>query len=104
MENRADRSPVGVYWDQQGRRNWGEPVHEDDDILGRFSLHNYDYAGTRFALVGWGVFISAILGLTGAVYMVMPEHAPGVPREFPYDGLKEQLGGRRTVSARPEQA
>lgn len=99
-ENYAQRDPNGKYWDQQGRRNWAEPVHEDADILGRLSLHNYDYAGMGFAAKGWAVFIASILAITGTTWAVMPEFRAYAPREFPYNGLEKELGG--VAFARPE--
>lgn len=45
----ADTSLIFHRWDPQERRNYGEPVHEDNDILGIFSPEVY----THFT-PGWG--------------------------------------------------
>ena len=46
---RQFRDPYGGWWDPIERRNYGEPVHEDNDILGIFSPEQY----THFT-AGWG--------------------------------------------------
>lgn len=51
---RSLRDPYGPgdgtrWWDPVERRNYGEPVHEDNDILGVFSTEEY----THFT-PGWG--------------------------------------------------
>lgn len=38
---RSLRDPYGGWWDKIERRNYGEPVHEDNDILGVFSTEEY---------------------------------------------------------------
>ena len=41
--------PDGPWWDPVERRNYGEPIHEDNDVLGVFSTEQY----THFS-PGWG--------------------------------------------------
>ena len=43
------RDPYADWWDPQERRNYGEVVHEDNDILGIISPEAY----THFT-PGWG--------------------------------------------------
>jgi hypothetical protein len=77
-------------------------VHEDDDLLGRFMLHDYDYASPSFAAKGWAVFVGTILAIVGGVYMIKPTEKPFVEREFPFNGLEKELGGKFAVRARAE--
>jgi len=77
-------------------------VHEDDDLLGRFMLHDYDYASPSFAAKGWAVFIGTILAIVGGVYMIKPAEKPFAEREFPFNGLEKELGGKFAVRARAE--
>lgn len=42
--------PLTYYrWDPQERRNYGEPIHEDNDILGIFTPEEYTHVKP-----GWG--------------------------------------------------
>lgn len=89
---RALRDPYGDWWDKQERRNFGEPVHEDNDILAVFSTHPYTHASLGKAGLHFMVFVAAALGLVGAVYPFVPDK-PSIPRTFP-GGLEEELGGK----------
>jgi hypothetical protein len=40
---RQHRDPYADWWDPIERRNYGEPVHEDNDILGVFSTEDYTH-------------------------------------------------------------
>lgn len=66
-------------------------MHEDNDILGVFSLEEYTHMSPARAFLLWGGFISAVLGLSFAVRQTYPDR-PSAPREFP-DGLETELGG-----------
>lgn len=46
-------------WDPQERRNYGEPVHEDNDILGIFSPEEYTHVKP-----GWGAVLLVSLNLS----------------------------------------
>ena len=46
---RQFRDPYADWWDPQERRNYGEAVHEDNDVLGVFSPEAYTHFST-----GWG--------------------------------------------------
>lgn len=92
---RQHRDPYGVYWDQQERRNFGEPVHEDNDMLGMFSTYDYTWTTTGKGLVMMGSFIAVFLGVSGLVYLKYPD-VPSYPREFE-GGLERELGGPGAV-------
>jgi NADH dehydrogenase (ubiquinone) 1 beta subcomplex subunit 8 len=88
---RSLRDPYEDWWDKQERRNYGEPVHEDNDMLGVFSLEEYNVFTTAKAAKGGLLYIGSILGLCGIVYTFYPDK-PAVPRTFP-GGLDVELGG-----------
>lgn len=88
---RQFRDPHGDWWDKQERRNYGEPVHEDNDIMGMFSLEEYTHTTPRKGLFQIACFITAVLGLCTAVAITYPDK-PSAPREFE-GGLEEELGG-----------
>jgi NADH dehydrogenase (ubiquinone) 1 beta subcomplex subunit 8 len=94
-EKRSKRDPYGDYWDKQERRNYGEPCHEDNDILGVLSLHDYDHFTPGWGGVLFGTFVASVLGLCGAVYMVYPDKK-SAPKTYP-DGLEVELGGKRAL-------
>jgi len=95
LENRASRDPYGSYWDKQDRRNYGEPCHEDHDILGVFALHDYNHFTPGWGAVLFGTFVASVLGLCGVVSMVYPDKI-SVPKTYP-DGLEVELGGKRAL-------
>merc|ERR1711977_78123 len=43
---RQFRDPYADWWDPQERRNYGETVHEDNDVLGVFSPEAYTHFST----------------------------------------------------------
>jgi len=94
---RSHRDPYGDWTNKQERRNFGEPVHEDNDILGVFSLEDYTHMTTSKALLCWAVFIGAVLGLRYAVKATYPDR-PSAPKEYE-DGLERELGGPGAVRA-----
>ncbi|RPB20817.1 hypothetical protein L211DRAFT_870387 [Terfezia boudieri ATCC MYA-4762] len=100
-EKRQFRDPYGEYWNKQDRRNYGETVNEDEDILGRFSPEAYTWTTPGKGLMQNGLFVLTVLGLCGVVYSTYPDK-PAVPRTFPYDGLREALGGEKAPAAKPD--
>ncbi|KAL9013483.1 MAG: hypothetical protein Q9173_001823 [Seirophora scorigena] len=88
---RQFRDPYADWWDKQERRNFGEPVHEDHDILGVFSPHEYTHFTPRKGFVLMGAFVGAVLGLCGLVGLYYPDR-PAVERTFE-GGLDRELGG-----------
>ena len=88
---RQFRDPYGDWWDKQERRNYGEPVHEDNDILGMFSPEEYTHVTPGTAILQLTCFVGVVLGLCGVVSLFYPD-TPAVPREFE-GGLERELGG-----------
>ncbi|OJJ48078.1 hypothetical protein ASPZODRAFT_92305 [Penicilliopsis zonata CBS 506.65] len=97
-QKRAFRDPYGGWWDRQEKRNFGEPVHEDNEILGVFSPEQYTHVTARKGFLSLGTFVVTFLGFCGVVSYFYPDK-PSAPRTFP-DGLEKELGGPNAVLAR----
>ncbi|KAF2170217.1 hypothetical protein M409DRAFT_19819 [Zasmidium cellare ATCC 36951] len=95
---RQFRDPYADWWDPQERRNYGETVHEDNDILGIFSPEEYTHFKPGWGAVLLGTFIASVGVLCGVVYRYYPDQ-PAVSRTFE-DGLEKELGGPLAVRAR----
>ena len=92
---RQFRDPYEDWWDKQERRNYGEPVHEDNDILGMFSPEEYTHMTPGWGVVCWGFAVATFLGLLAVVRVNYPDR-PAVKRGFE-GGLDRELGGEGTV-------
>ncbi|RDW77338.1 hypothetical protein BP6252_05391 [Coleophoma cylindrospora] len=95
---RQFRDPHGDWWDKQERRNYGEPVHEDNDILGMFSPEEYTHVKPGKGALQLLTYVGAVFGLCGVVSLYYPDKQ-SAPREFP-GGLEKELGGPAAVRAR----
>ncbi|KAH6675277.1 NADH:ubiquinone oxidoreductase 20.1kD subunit [Plectosphaerella plurivora] len=95
---RQHRDPYGDWWDKQERRNFGEPVHEDNDLLGIFSPYDYTWTTPGPGAIMFGTFLVAFFTVIGSVYLTYPDKVT-YPREFE-DGLERELGGAGAVRAR----
>lgn len=71
-------------------------VHEDNDILGRFSPEEYTWINPAKGVAQVGMFIAGMFGLCGVIYMWYPDK-PAVPRTFPHNGLEVALGGKNAL-------
>lgn len=89
---RQFRDPHGDWWDKQERRNFGEPVHEDHDILGMFSPHEYTWVSPAKGALQFGAFVLTFLGVCWVVKATYPDKQ-SYPREFE-GGLERELGGK----------
>ena len=92
---RALRDPYEDWWDKQERRNYGEAVHEDNDILGMFSTEPYSHFTPGFGAVLLGTFVASVFALCGVVSVLRPDK-PSVPKTYP-GGLEAELGGAGAV-------
>ncbi|KAI1935969.1 hypothetical protein LOZ66_004887 [Ophidiomyces ophidiicola] len=97
-QKRQFRDPYGEWWDKQDRRNFGEPVHEDNDILTTFSTESYNHFKAPKAFMLLGISIASVFAFSGVVSFFYPDK-PSVPRTFE-DGLVKELGGVNAVRAR----
>ncbi|KAI9804047.1 MAG: hypothetical protein M1833_000328 [Piccolia ochrophora] len=95
---RQFRDPYGDWWDKQERRNFGEPIHEDNDVLAIFSPYEYTHAPPGKAALHFSMFVATVAGLAGVVSLYYPDK-PSVPREYP-GGLDVELGGPGALRAR----
>ncbi|KAF3929831.1 hypothetical protein ABW20_dc0100204 [Dactylellina cionopaga] len=98
---RQFRDPYQKWWDPQERRNYGEPLHEDEDMLGIFTPYEYTAATPKRAAISFACFVAVALGVCGTIYQFYPDK-PAVPREFPDNGLERALGGKGALLAKPE--
>ncbi|KAI1491586.1 hypothetical protein F5X96DRAFT_458003 [Biscogniauxia mediterranea] len=95
---RQFRDPNGDWWDKQERRNYGEPIHEDNDVLGVFSPYEYTWTTPGKGLAQIGAFVATFMGLCWVVGRLYPDK-PSYPREFE-GGLERELGGPGAERAR----
>ncbi|KAK5938746.1 hypothetical protein PMZ80_008938 [Knufia obscura] len=95
--NRQHRDPYGDWTDKQERRNFGEPVHEDEDIMGIFSLEEYNVMTGKMGMAMWAFFLGCVGALSFGVYATYPDR-PSAPRTFE-GGLEEELGGPGALRA-----
>ncbi|KAF8071833.1 hypothetical protein FPV67DRAFT_1667290 [Lyophyllum atratum] len=93
--------PPKGWWDNQMRRNLGDPLHEEDEVL---SMWGPDVpplppqTALRDLLIATSVFVG--FGLL-VKYALAPE-PPAIRREYPFNGLVTELGGLEENKARPE--
>ncbi|KAL0096456.1 hypothetical protein J3Q64DRAFT_1707759 [Phycomyces blakesleeanus] len=85
------RGPFG-WWDPQDKRNFGENVHEEDEIMGVWAPDLHTYSPYK-ALAQIGVFFASMAAFAGFIYKVNPER-PVIQRTYPFGGLTEELGAR----------
>ncbi|KAK7202855.1 hypothetical protein BZA70DRAFT_285192 [Myxozyma melibiosi] len=85
------RDPYAKYDFQQLRRNYNDPLHEDDDMLNMWSPDVHDYVSTAGA-VRWALGFFTVFGLFSyAVSFSVPEK---IATGRVYDnGLFKELGG-----------
>ncbi|KAJ5804309.1 uncharacterized protein N7518_000612 [Penicillium psychrosexuale] len=94
---RAHRDPYGGWWDAQEKRNFGEPVHEDNEILGVFSPEQYTHVSAGKGFFHLGCFVAVFFSMVGIVSLTYPDK-PSVPKAY-VDGLEKELGGPNAVPA-----
>ncbi|KAF5359196.1 hypothetical protein D9756_003117 [Leucocoprinus leucothites] len=95
--------PAKGWDDMLLRRNYGDPLHEQEEVL---SMWGPDIppagltaqSALRQLLLAFAGF--ATLGFVIKNYAI-PER-PAAPREFPYDGLVKELGGVEELKSNPE--
>jgi len=88
---RQFRDPYGDWTHKQERRNFGEPVHEDEDEMGVFSLEEYTVMSGKMGVAMWTFFLGCVGALSFGVYATYPDR-PSAPRTFE-GGLEAELGG-----------
>ncbi|THH30011.1 hypothetical protein EUX98_g4161 [Antrodiella citrinella] len=95
------RDPRAKYDDWQMRRNFGEPLHERDEL---FSMWGPDIpvVPPQTALYQLGIAVLAFVAFGTVVnYALVPKRL-AIPREYPHSGLVTELGGLEENKAREE--
>ncbi|KAL4401265.1 mitochondrial respiratory chain complex I protein [Malassezia pachydermatis] len=100
MENQQFRPYSRHWWDTQDRRQYGETLHEQDDVLNMWSPDAYKTPGP-LALRHFLTAVGLIAAFSYVVYSTVPE-APMMRKTFPRNGLADELGGPQ-AAARSEQ-
>ncbi|KAJ9059817.1 hypothetical protein DSO57_1037597 [Entomophthora muscae] len=79
-----------IYDDQQSRRDFDEPVHEQDEVLNVWApdVHKYPLKSALFEL---GV-VATIVASIAYVYSFNAPQLQAVRRSYPFDGLRVELG------------
>ena len=70
---RQFRDPYADWWDPIERRNYGETIHEDNDILGAFTTEAYTHFTPGWGGVLVGCFVASVGVLMGVVYQYYPD-------------------------------
>lgn len=91
MQNQQFRPYSREWWDTQDRREFGETLHEQDDVLNMWSPDAYKvpgpYAARAFATA------LGVLGVFSWVVYHTSFQTPALRKTFPRDGLAAELGG-----------
>lgn len=95
------------YDDQQGRRNFGEPLHHKFDLIDVWSPDHFSQRSDCFAVTWTLGFVGLIAAFSGFCYYVW-EGPNFVRRQYPYGGLYKALGGdektKELYRARPDES
>ncbi|KAK9346091.1 putative NIAM subunit of mitochondrial NADH:ubiquinone oxidoreductase [Lipomyces starkeyi] len=85
------RDPYEKYDDQQLRRNYNDPLHEDDDMLNMWSpdIHDFVSDGQAFKSI---LYFFATVGVGSYICTYFMPEKPAAPRVYP-NGLFKELGG-----------
>ncbi|KAJ1779390.1 hypothetical protein LPJ77_001916 [Coemansia sp. RSA 2523] len=88
---KAEERPQNGWWDRQNRRNFGEPIHEHDEVLNMRSPTVYRSPGWKVVGRMWAGVIVTI----GSIYYIISQARAERPymRAFYPNGLKDELGG-----------
>ncbi|KAJ3015951.1 hypothetical protein HKX48_004290 [Thoreauomyces humboldtii] len=80
------------YWDQQGRRNYGEIMYDHDNFTEIFSIgpEVHWWQPAKHSLQ----FLAVVAGMAACVHWWdVEEHLWFAEKDYPYDGLRVELGG-----------
>ncbi|KAJ3052503.1 hypothetical protein HK097_006142 [Rhizophlyctis rosea] len=80
------------YWDQQGRRNYGDILPDNAHQTDEWSVGPLIHLDTYYE--SWRKIAMMLAGMVVFVLWLDPaSYAVAVPREYPWDGLRVELGG-----------
>jgi hypothetical protein len=88
-----NRDPDLPWDDPQNRRNIGQTLHPDDDILNLWSPHYYDAVKDSTAVKWQLIFFAGLAGFSGLMYLFFYPERKAIPRTYP-DGLARDFGAR----------
>ncbi|KAI0635967.1 hypothetical protein C8Q77DRAFT_1216482 [Trametes polyzona] len=92
--------PARGWEDLQFRRNFGEPLHEQEEILSMWGP-DVPVVPPQTALRWFSIAVLGFVSLGVLCNYAHPE-IPAVRREYPYGGLVSELGGLEENKARVE--
>ncbi|KAG6856889.1 hypothetical protein H0H87_012469 [Tephrocybe sp. NHM501043] len=98
--SRQHLTPYG-WQDPLMRRNFGDPLHEQEEVLGMWGPDIPPVAPSTAA----GHFFIAVTAFVSFGFLVrygLLQDPPGIRREYPYGGLATELGGPEENKARAE--
>ncbi|KJA26402.1 hypothetical protein HYPSUDRAFT_36721 [Hypholoma sublateritium FD-334 SS-4] len=96
---RQNLPPLG-WTDNLTRRNFGDTLHEQDEVLSMWGPDAPPLPPTT-ALRQLLIAISGFVAAGFAIKALTPD-PPAVRREYPFGGLIKELGGLEENQARPE--
>lgn len=85
--------PYKKYDDQQGRRNFNEPLKPYNELYDVWSPDRYDLVSDWVALRNNLIFAAGIIAFGTFIYNYAAPEKPAIPREYPHNGLLTALGG-----------
>jgi len=88
---RQFRDPTADWWDKQERRNFGEPLHEDNELVSIMAPYEYDFTTGKAAFAMAATFMATIGSIVGICYAFYPDKL-AYPTEYE-GGLVRELGG-----------
>ncbi|EIN09778.1 hypothetical protein PUNSTDRAFT_113146 [Punctularia strigosozonata HHB-11173 SS5] len=92
----------GWNWDPQMRRNFGDPLHEQEELLSMVGP-DVPVVEPKKALRWFTIATLSFVTFGFLCKDVFVPDLPAVRREYPFDGLVTELGGLEENKARPEQ-
>ncbi|KAI9226443.1 MAG: hypothetical protein DHS80DRAFT_25240 [Piptocephalis tieghemiana] len=90
LENMQTRDPYAKWDFPQDRRNFGETLHEEDEVLSVWGMDLYTEKISD-CLKDMGFAAATFLTIAGVVYSLRSERE-FTKREYPYGGLVQELG------------
>ncbi|TCD61118.1 hypothetical protein EIP91_009014 [Steccherinum ochraceum] len=95
------RDPKAKWDDWQMRRNFGETMHEREEV---FSMWGPDIpvVPPKQALYQFSIAVLAFVTFGFTVKYALVPDRPAVPRDYPFSGLVTELGGLEANKSREE--
>ncbi|EAU85631.2 hypothetical protein CC1G_06344 [Coprinopsis cinerea okayama7 len=84
--------PARGWDDMLERRNFGEPLHEQEEVLSMWGP-DVPPVPPQTALRHFLFAVTAFIGAGFTIKYYLTPDAPAIKREYPYNGLIKELGG-----------